>query len=87
MDKTAMRQLIHHELDLIPSGDQAQQTLRMTYEVRRLHDLNDHDPPQAPGSVFREAVDDVHRHYVGFLPAVTDWGYFGLRPGEYRVPE
>lgn len=87
MDKATIRQLIHHELDLIPSGDQAQQTLRMSYEVRRLHDLSDHDPPQAPGHVFREAVDEVHKHYAGFLPAVSDSGYFDLHPGEYRIPE
>jgi len=87
MDRATMQQMVKRELDRIPSGDQAQQTLRMTYEVGRLHDLKEHDPPRARGDVFREAVEDVHKRHAGFLPAVTDPEYFGLRPGEYQMPE
>lgn len=87
MDKATMEQLIDRELELIPRGDLAQQTFRMTYEVKRLHDLKAHDPLEAPRDVFRGAVRDVQRRYAAFLPAVTDPHYFDLRPGEYQMPE
>ena len=78
--------LIKQELLLVPNGDNAQQLFRMVYEIRRLRDLAANDPPRPVGDIFDEAVKDVRRHHVGFVPVVTDSDYFDLRPGQYQMP-
>lgn len=87
MDRATMEQLVGHDLGLIPEGDLAQQTLRMTYSARRKHDLKENDPPRPPGEIFREAVADARKEYPGFMPTVTDPEYFDLNPGEYQLRE
>lgn len=79
--------LIKQELLRIPSGDSAQQLFRMVYEILRLRDLRTNDPPRVPGEVFGKAVKDVRRHHAGFLPLVTDPGYFDLPSGQYQMPQ
>ncbi|MEJ2686202.1 MAG: hypothetical protein P8124_03155 [Gammaproteobacteria bacterium] len=79
--------LIKEELRRVPNGDHAQQLFRMVYEIMRLRDLRANDPPRLPGEVFGEAVKDVRRHHAGFLPVVTDPGYFDLPSDQYQMPE
>lgn len=87
MKQDVQTALIKQELVLVPSGNPPQQLFRMVYEIMRLRDLRANDPPRPPGEVFGEAVKDVRRHHVEFLPTVTNPGYFDLSSGQYQMPE